>query len=541
MQPQINISSLDFQDIRNSLINYLNSDQTVFKSYPFTGSALSTLIDVLAYNTLYYGFYSNMVANETFLDTAQLQSNITALLKPLGYIVNGMNSSRLTIQTSGTNLIAYQTSYSANSGVNSYRFYPIKNYTIPSGITQEIELFEAASVVTIDDINSTDLVANQSYFINDPDIDINTISITVDGTVWERYSPTTPFYSANNKIYFIDRTDEGFYILFSKYNVSDIPGLYGNQITANQTVKLQYLKPTGENANNAVYSGTGSTIGLRPSGGGGRPNLDLIKTFVPKLFASAERAITKDDYHALLFKKGVDSGLITQQDDLNVWGGDELQPPLYGRIFYSFNNSDYTPQTMKDITNYIKEKGMLTTLPEYVPAIPFNVSVTLRYTGSANSINLLNAINAYYSNIKFNGIFSVADLITELRKTFSSSALSSLTVNTAKITTTITSQDTIINLNTPIQSIISEGFTYPGSSSQVYLKSVGTNINLYEVGSNRLVKTNIGNINVNGIIDISKFDRGTSSINITVIPTYISDAIIAKNQHLLTVTTTISK
>ena len=194
MTTPINISSLDFNEIKNSLVNYLNSDQTEFKSYPFSGTALSTLIDVLAYNTLYYGFYSNMIANESFLDTAQLQSNITALLKPLGYIVNGMNSSKLVISAKGTErLIAYSSSFSANSGVNSYSFYPIKDYQLSATEAIEITLYEAASIKTISNINTPTLVAEQKYFINDPDIDINTIQIKVNGTVWERYLPTTPF------------------------------------------------------------------------------------------------------------------------------------------------------------------------------------------------------------------------------------------------------------------------------------------------------------------------------------------------------------
>ena len=335
MTTPLKISSLDFEEIRKSLIDYLDSDQTEFKSYPFTGTALATLIDVLAYNTLYYGFYSNMIANESFLDTAQLQSNITALLKPLGYIVNGMNSSKLVISAKGTTtLTAYSTQFTANSGINSYRFYPIKNYTLSPTQETEITLYEAASIQTLSNINSSTLVAEQKYFINDPDIDINTIRIRVNGIEWERYLPTTPFYKSNDKIYFIDRTDEGFYILFSKYNTEDVPGLYGAQIQTGQTVELTYIKPTGQDANNATMPSTTNIRVLRPSGGGGRPDLSLIKTFVPKLFASAERAITKDDYAGLLLAKGTETGLVFTKNDVNVWGGDELQPPIYGRIFY---------------------------------------------------------------------------------------------------------------------------------------------------------------------------------------------------------------
>ena len=355
-----------------------------------------------------------------------------------------------------------------------------------------------------------------------------------------KISSNNSIYNSNNKIYFIDRTDEGFYILFSKYNTGDIPGLYGAQIVTGDVVELVYIKPTGEDANNAVFSATTNITPLRSSGGGGRPDLSLIKTFVPKLFASAERAITKDDYRGLLYKKGVDVGLILQENDVNVWGGDELEQPIYGRIFYSFNNTEYTPQMMKDITDYIKEKGMMTVLPEYVPSVPLNLNVSLKYTGSANSISLLNAINSYYSNVIFNNSFSSSNLITELRKTFSATAISSLIVLDASITFDIKYYDTTIDIKTPINSIISNTFTYDVYPS-AYLKSVGNIINLYS--GTALIKENVGTLNGSGIIRIEDgiISDTVNSITITAKPINKDSSISAKNQYLLTVNATITK
>jgi len=540
MPHQVNISSLDFQEIRNNLISYLDSDQSLFKSYPFEGSALSTLIDVLAYNTLYYGFYSNMVANETFLDTAQLQTNITALLKPLGYIVNGMNCSRLPVTVSNRNLTAYSTTFSANSGVSNYNFYPIKNYLIPSGETQEIELYEAESVIIINDINSANLVQNQSYFINDPDIDINTIRITVNNDVWERYSPTVSFYKANNKIYFIDRTDDGFYVLFSKYNNNDVPGLYGNQIKNTDVVKLEYLKPTGENANGAILAPSVGITALRASGGGGRPDLNLIKTFVPKIFASAERAITKDDYYGLIYEQASNKGLITSLNHLVVWGGEELDPPIYGRIFYSINDPALLTNSVKDITLAIKEKGMITVDLEYVPATYLPITCSLKYTGSANQTSLLNAINSYFSVGDFNKIFSISELISHLRTNFSSTALSNLTVNDLKITIVMRYGDTTLNVGTAIGSVQSSTFQYD-TYSNAYIKSVGFNLNLYS--GDALIREKIGFIDSRGIISVNNdiISSTVGSISITVTPSDKTAPIIAKNQYILTVNTTLSK
>lgn len=540
MPQQINISSLDFQDIKTSLQNYLNSDQSLFKSYPFTGSALSTVLDVLAYNTLYYGFYANMIANETFLDTAQLQSNITALLKPLGYIVNGMNASKLVINATGINLIAYQTVFSATSGTSTFNFYPIKTYNLVGNFSQEIELYEAASVISIDNINSADLVNNQSYFINDKDIDINTITVTVDGEMWERYTPNTSFYKSNKKIYFIDRTDEGFYILFSKYNTTDISGLYGNQIKSTQTVKLQYIKPTGEDANNAVLIPRTSVVALRPSGGGGRPDLDIIKTFVPKLFSSAGRAITKDDYYGLLYEQAYSKGLITTLNQLSVWGGDELVPPIYGRIFYSFNDPGLTGGAVKDITLALKEKGMMTVDLEYVPSINLNINANLKYSGSANQISLLNSINTIFSTPEFNKTFSIVELITQLRNTFSSSALTSLSVNDLKIIVPFNYTDSTIKINVPVNGILSSTFSYD-TYSDAYFKNVGNTINLYS--GTVLIKENVGYLSSNGVISIQNdiISSSIGSIILTLTPTDKNAPIITNNQYILSVNTTLSK
>ena len=100
------INSLDFDGVKTSIINYIKT-KPEFLDYDFEGSALNSLIDVLAYNTLYYGFYSNMISSESFLDTAKLESSIVSLCKPLGILVPGKSSSRatLTVKNEGTSVV----------------------------------------------------------------------------------------------------------------------------------------------------------------------------------------------------------------------------------------------------------------------------------------------------------------------------------------------------------------------------------------------------------------------------------------------------
>lgn len=542
MTNPINISSLDFQEIRTSLENYLKSSQSVFSDYPFDGSALSTLVDILSYNTLYYGYYSNMIANESFLDTAQLQSSVVSLLKPLGYTVNGTNCSRLTVVLTGpTNATAYTTNFSAIAGSNTFNFYPLNTYNVASGVTQTVELFEAASVISIDNINQSNAIVNtQKYYINDSDIDINTIKVTVNGTVWEKYNPNISFYSSNNKIYFIDRDDEGFYILFSRYTTNDVVGLYGDQIKSGDVVRIQYFKPSGSIANGAILVGSSSTRALRPSGGGGKPDLDLIKTFVPKLFSSSERAITKDDYLALLYKQGTERGLIVNKNDLVVWGGEEIDPPLYGRVFYSFNDPELTSASVKDITTAVREKGILTVSLEYVPAKTLEISVDLKYAGTANQFTLLRSINSLLNTGEFGQIFSVSDLLSQLRETFNPTQLSSLTVNDLVLNIPFTKLDTTIDLGTNISTLTSSTFSSAVDGETVYFKNIGNDIFLYK-DTTKKIDSPIGRIEGTKLNIKGGFIDSTTTVNLQVVPTNKQAAIIGKQEVILSVSTSIGK
>ena len=130
--PQLNIGNLDFDDIKQSLKSYLSTQDT-FKDYDFEGSALSTLLDVLSYNTMYYAFYSNMIANEMFLDTAQKLSSVISLAKPLGYVVPGARSATARFQVVAGGELIPISKYSLFVGKDetgrSFNFYTIEDHT----------------------------------------------------------------------------------------------------------------------------------------------------------------------------------------------------------------------------------------------------------------------------------------------------------------------------------------------------------------------------------------------------------------------------
>lgn len=539
----INISSLEFDAIKTSLVDYLKT-QEEFNGYPFSGTALSTLLDVLAYNTLYYGYYSNMIANETFLDTAQLQQNITALLKPLGYTINGVNCSKIYATGKGTQtLTEYETKHTARAGELSFDYYTIQTYSLSATTNTDITLYEGT--VVSQNISSKIDTTNQQYYINDTSIDINTIAIYVNGIKWTLYNSLSSPVSSKDKTYFIDRNNEGFYILFSKYNVDDVPGKFGTIVNSTDTVVIKYIKPSGASANGAVLStGLSYLTAVRPSSGGGAPNLDTIKSFVPKLFSSSERAVTRNDYEGIILQKATELGLADSVDDINVWGGDELQNPLYGRVFYSINDPTLSPTGVKDITTSLKDKSIITVTPEYVPSNYLNVLTTFRYRGTVNSFALKQKIDSFYSGNKFNKIFKLYDISAYLRSQYETT-LTSIWIDSVRLTTSLNENDTDIVIGTDISSVESTVFEHPGVSSgessfSAYLKSVGNVIYLWKVGL-ATPTIQVGSItNQKGIIILQRNVGGylpssITGVQLTMVPTNKDADIITKNQFILNV------
>jgi hypothetical protein len=550
--PPINISSLDFNSIKNNLIEYLKTTDK-FKSYSFTGTAISSLLDVLAYNTLYYGFYANMIANESFLETAQLEENITKLLKPLGYTVNGLNASVMSVTLKGSpTLIPYQTAFNGLVGQNNYDFYPITEYTFVNASEEKTILLYEGTVNTTDITVDLALQQNQKYLITEQNIDINTLRVTVNGAVWEKYNPLTPKYAPTNNFYFIERNLDGFYILFSKLSENDVSGVFGTQLKMGDTIKIQYIIPSGSNANGCVLQGgVGTVVNSRASGGGGAPDLNTIKTFVPKLFSANERAVTKSDYFGVILELAKNRGLAETENEINVWGGEELEMPLYGRLFYSFNNTGLTAGNVKDITLGLKEKGVITVTPEYVPSQELTVNARIRYSGSVNSSTLKQKIDSYFSSNEFNKVFSVFRLTQFIQNEYKAtpSAVTSISVTGLDISVLVNKNDTVISMKNNIASIRSETFALVDptggivSGNYFFISDLDSPI-IYLQKENSTTRIYAGNIlNKNTLIFNTNIATlmVPASIVCSVTPSDITGDIVCSKRHLLALNSIVTR
>ena len=416
--PQINISSLDFNSIKNSLKSYLQT-KSEFSGYDFNGSALNALLDVFAYNTLYYSYYANMIANEAFLDTAKLERNIVSLVKPLGYVVPSKTSSKVEMvatlkstqgQTQPSVLFRAYTDFFSGISPNNvvYRFYTTEDVTLLPFSSANLTLYEASSVVNNLPV-SVDTV-NQKAFLASTNIDISTLVVKVNGEVWTKYNTYQPSSDPEGKVYFIDRLSNGFYLIFGKRTINDYQTSFGKNIESTDVVTVTYLIPSGS-ASNGIFSFSNSNLSVvsntQSNNGTDGPDLDLVKFFAPKLLAANDRAITRDDYYGLLLSSNLLPAGISKKEQINIWGGEDADPASYGRVFVSYadtNLTSTTPTITKNI-KFLKDKSVVSIIPEYIKSeiITVNLLFNIRGIVSGQLQSVQNTINNIYNqNLIFN-------------------------------------------------------------------------------------------------------------------------------------------
>ena len=284
----VQMGSLDFDAIKNSIIDHLKQQNTL-KDYDYEGSAMQVLLDVLAYNTMYYGFYSNMIASEMFLDTAQRKSSVLSLVKPLGYVVPGAKSSRglVKIRQGGdnsgyVNLPIYTRFTGHNDGGVSYNFYTIREYGQDSLNGESlVEIVQAKSLIKEQPL-IIDIDTGKGFILG-LDIDISTLRVEVldsegDGEwkEWGRASNIEQGLDDSSHVYWLERSDLGFFIVFGGNLESSAFVQIGKEIKPNDLVRVSYLKSDGERGNQignfqiVGFSATTEVVKLS-SGGSNEP------------------------------------------------------------------------------------------------------------------------------------------------------------------------------------------------------------------------------------------------------------------------------
>lgn len=436
------LGNLEFSDIKKSLTDYLRN-QSIFSGYNFEGSAIQTIIDLLAYNTFYYAYYANMINAEAFLDSAQKEDSVISLCKPLGFTVPSRTAAKAIVSVGGLSLesIPASTSFFAftDSGTQ-YTFFTLEDIPVLNGIASQFEIYEGSRYVEFDAIPTFDY-ETQKIFIADTNFDLSTLKITIheridgsDEPLIEEWSLVDNIgYTAKigENIYFVERTSVGFAILFG------ITNSLGRSIDTNiEKIIVRYLNTSGSDAN-GISNFTSSSGGIVQTvsaslGGREKPDLDYVRFVAPKWFAAQERAVTVNDYKALLLQ----TGYFQSEKQFNVFGGQDLTPPRYGRVFVT---SIYTPsdEVVGDMIQFLKERSVITVFPEYISSNSLEVYVTFSFVLGPNPtkskeriLSIVKALfNANYATIgEFNASFSASDFI-ELIRANSDPDISNIIIN----------------------------------------------------------------------------------------------------------------
>jgi len=369
--PFTKFTNLDFDQIKTSIKDYLRANST-FTDFDFEGSNFSVLIDTLAYNTYITAFNSNMIVNESFLDSATLRENVVSLARNVGYVPRSRSAAKaivsFDIASSSTSAqIVLKAGLVCVGAVDNTSY----TFSVPEDITRNnvngsasfdnIQVYQGIYLTkefVVD--NST----NQRFILNNPNIDTSTIVVKV-GTREYRQVDNIFTVDSNSEIYLLQEiADEKYELLFGD-------GIIGKKLETGTTVKVSYITTDGEDGNGPSlfsYSGTttdSSDILVTPSGtvsvstvnraegGSSIESIDSIKYFAPRVYSSQYRAVTARDYEAIIQK------IYPNTESVSVVGGEELDPPQFGKVLLSIK-----PKNGTSISDFIKTE-ILNDLKQY--------------------------------------------------------------------------------------------------------------------------------------------------------------------------------
>ena len=458
---QINLTELDFEQIRTSLRTYLQKQDTV-TDLNFEGSAVNFLLDLLAYNTLYYAHYANMISGECFLDSAQLEKSIISLVKPLGYVVPTKTSARTRIQLKNVSepdslTLPYTVSVRGKTpeGVD-YQFWNIDSISSINPTTTEYFSVYEGSYVSLSYGGDGFDFPDQKILIADLNMDVKTLRVSVsrqnaDFVYWkllDTYSGS--FVSDSSNLFTIERTSSGFVIKFQTTS-SNTANLVGGDI-----VNIEYLSSNGSNANGTstftpIQTPNSSIIvnNLPSFGGLDAPDLDEAKRIAPLVFSAQQRLVTKSDYYGFLAQLGY-------SENVNVWGGEDNSPPMYGRVLFSIAAISTEDNTeIKNVISLIKERSIITVLPEYVSPRALGLAFTLNVqfnkdtvvSDPVTTVELIKSkLNEAYPRGGYNNSLTKA-IIKNTVTSFSGFSLNEVLPNNLKLFVLVSPSTNVATLN----------------------------------------------------------------------------------------------
>jgi hypothetical protein len=388
---RITVSDLDFDSIKANLKTFLQG-QSEFSDYDFEGSGLSVLLDVLAYNTHYNGVYTNLAVNEVFLDSASKRASVVSLAKMLGYVPRSAKCARavvnatITAPTSSPGTVTLPANQAFNTSIDgvSYTFYNRSAVTTARN-TAGNYAFSNLSIVEGTPLQyKYTVAAGVRYIIPNANMDIDTLTVRVqenaNADLFEVYTRAESLTAATSttKVYFIKEIDDGL------YEISFGDGVLGQQLDNGNVITLDYFVSDLEAANSAgnfTYGGTsllGSGLSVttvsRATGGASPEDINSIKFNAPRMYAAQNRAVTPDDYKAIILSQFPEAASVA------VWGGEDNDPPVFGKTFICIKPQEASKLTnlQKEfvVNNILEQRNIVSITPEIIDPEYFNIKVT---------------------------------------------------------------------------------------------------------------------------------------------------------------------
>jgi hypothetical protein len=579
--PLVNFTNLDFDQIKTTLRDYLKSNSN-FTDYDFEGSNLSTILDVLAYNTYITSYNANMVANEVFIDSATLRENVVSLARNIGYVPRSKKAARATVSffIDTTNITPAPSALtlkkgpvagtSGSFGSQSFIFSILEDITVPVvnniATFTDIEIYEG--ILLSSNFSYSTRNPNQKYILPNSGIDTQLISVFVSAS---KYNLQDSLFNVdkNSEVYFLQEIeDERYELIFGD-------GIFGKALQEGDNIEVSYITTNGDSANGIsqfafsgrlvytrnsveylVTSGISLlTTGLISSGGENIESVDSIKKYAPRIYASQNRALTANDYETLIPAK-----IYPETESISVFGGEELIPPQYGKVFISIKprNGDFLPNLLKEnIKTKLKKYAVAGIVPEILDLKYLYLEVDSKVYYNTNLASSAAAVSA---TIQQNALkYSESSELNKYGARFKYSKFLKIIDDsddsvTSNITTVQMRRDLRVVLNTFAEYLIGFGnefhiksmdgyniksspFKVSGIQETVYLSDIpDTNrltgsIFLFTVPSSSstsstVIKRNVGRIDYKkGIITLNpinissaKFKNGQSIIEISVSP-----------------------
>ena len=445
--PYTQVANLDFEDIKIALKDYLRA-QSDFTDYDFDGSALSTLIDTLAYNTYYTALNANMVVNELFIDSATLRDNVVAIAKQLGYRPKSATSPTAYVSfnvtygtpTSDTELLLKKgTGFIASYDNNIYQYVSLDDVTaqVSNGVAtfENVEVREGTQLVNTFTVNTA--LKSQRFILDNENIDTNTIRVRVfptGGSLNEPWLVADNIIGINgtSKVFFLEEIED------SRYELLFGDGVLGKALENGARVEVSYLTTAGPESNGVrtfVFSGVlenpqgvspnsfdvSITSTVASAGGEEIESTEKIRYTAPKAYGTQDRAVTADDYSAIIRR------IYPATSDIIIFGGEDQDPPQYGKVFIVLKPKDasyLTSFTKSNIVAELQKYSVASIEPEIIdPSILYvELESKIYYDGGATDQTpaqirdkVIGGVQSYLdvSDIeKFNGKFRHSKMVS---------------------------------------------------------------------------------------------------------------------------------